>query len=61
MSEYRLAPIAIASSMTIAALSVGMAHADDDFLKQAKEFTALATAPSGPWTGPTTGPKGGAG
>ena len=57
MSRYRFAPIAIASSMTIAALSAGMAHADDDFLKQAKEFTALATAPSGPWTGPTTGPK----
>jgi len=57
MSRYRLATIVAGSSVAIVALSVGMARADDDFLKQAKELTALATAPSGPWTGPTTGPK----
>ena len=47
MSDIVLLQSLIASSIAIAALSVGVARADDDFLKQAKEFTASATAPRG--------------
>ena len=57
VSKHRLGPIAIVASAVIAATCAGAARADDSFLEQAKKATALATAPSGPWTGPTTGPK----
>jgi ribose transport system substrate-binding protein len=57
MSKYRLAAALLAGSATIALLTAGVARADDDFLAKAKEATAIATAPSGPWAGPSTGPK----
>ncbi|TPI41466.1 substrate-binding domain-containing protein [Mesorhizobium sp. B3-1-6] len=57
MSKLRSAVAILAGSASIALLTANIARADDAFLQKAKELTAIATAPSGPWTGPTTGPK----
>jgi len=51
--------------LTLASMGVAMlaprAQAADDFLAQARQTVAQATAPGGAWTGPTTGPTAQAG
>lgn len=57
-SKANLSVTVAARSIAIASAFVGEARADEDaFLQQAKAYTTTATAPSGPWTGPTTRPK----
>src|SRR5436305_3587487 len=57
MMKSQLVGGALLASAAVFALSVASAHADDDFMKMAKDYIAQATAPVTAWDGPTSGPK----
>jgi ribose transport system substrate-binding protein len=57
MSKVRLIVKMWAASAAILGQSIVAAHADDDYVKMAKEFISRATAPTTGWAGPTAGPK----
>jgi ribose transport system substrate-binding protein len=58
MSRFRMAGRMLLASAAIVGLGTAGALAqDDEFMKMAKDYVAVAAAPVTEWTGPTTGPK----
>lgn len=57
MSKSRILMGAFLASAAIVGMQVSASAADDDYVAQAKDYIAKATAPVNEWAGPTTGPK----